>query len=350
LVEMGHQIATPSFDVGEQYRSTYAHGSDEQALARDSYSNRLVQDIVQANKMQPLDVIITYYDSYQITSEAICEIKQIGAPVVNFSCNNIHQFQDVVQIAPYFHYCIVPEREAVKKYSAAGANPIHIQMAANPTFYRPYQVRPKYDASFVGQKYLTRPGYIHHIRSNGIDARVWGPGWRPLTPLWESGSWRRAARHLLGRLILRHQQWLAWNDKRKHELHAIPPSVCGGTLSDRQMVKLHSRSKISLNFSEVEDQLTGEIKRHIRLRDFEGPMCGAFFMTGYQEELADYYEIDKEIVCYDTKEELVDKVKYYLAHPVERDRIRIAGLKRAKRDHTWPRRFEILFKALGLYS
>ena len=36
----------------------------------------------------------------------------------------------------------------------------------------------------------------------------------------------------------------------------------------------------------------GSTKRHIRLRDFEGPMSGALFFTGYQEELKQYYEIE----------------------------------------------------------
>lgn len=114
------------------------------------------------------------------------------------------------------------------------------------------------------------------------------------------------------------------------------------------MVRLTSQSHISLNFSEVQDGLTGEIKRHIRLRDFEIPMSGGLMMTGYQEELSLYYEIGKEIVCYDTPAELLDKCRYYLKHDDEAEAIRRAGLQRALRDHTWANRFQQLFDYMGL--
>ena len=115
---------------------------------------------------------------------------------------------------------------------------------------------------------------------------------------------------------------------------------------------MYSRSKISLNFSEVvvsdEKYDQGAIKRHIRLRDFEAPMSGAFYITGYQDELKEYYEIDKEIVCYDTKGELLEKIRYYLKHPDEAEAIRIAGHKRALKDYTWENRFKELFNKIGL--
>jgi len=348
LIEMGHEIIMPGFDVSEQYRATYAHGSEKQQQAKVEYGKKLVKNIKEFQANKHIDLILTYYDSFQISPEAIDELRQTDSPVVNYSCNNVHQFDEVREIAPHFDFCIVPEQEAIEKYLAAGAKPLHIQMAANPQLYKPYPVKEKYDATFVGQKYLNRPEYICYLRKKGIDARVWGPGWRPLTPLRSDEHFIKFLRHLPGRIWLRFRQQLEWRNLRRTDLYALAPEACGGTLSDIDMVKMYSWSKISLNFSEVKDQITGEIKRHIRLRDFEGPMSGAFYVTAYQEELAEYYEIDKEIVCYDTKEELFDKVKYYLAHPNERLQIREAGLKRARRDHTWQRRFELLFKMIGL--
>ncbi len=348
LIDMGHEIVMPSFDVSEQYRATYDHGSEKQQQAKIEYGRRLVKDVKESLANKHIDFILTYYDSFQISPEAIDELRQTGSLVVNYSCNNIHQFDEVREVAPHFDFCIVPEKEAIEKYLAVGAKPLHIQMAANPQFYKPYAVKEKYNATFVGQKYLNRPEYIHYLRKKGIDAKVWGPGWRPLTPLWNRGNFMKSLRHLPGRIWLRFNQIIEWRNLLRTDPYALPPNACGGTLSDIDMVKMYSWSKISLNFSEVKDQITGEIKRHIRLRDFEAPMSGAFYMTAYQEELTEYYDIDKEIVCYDTKEELLDKVKYYLAHPNKRIRIREAGFQRARRDHTWEKRFEQLFSMLKL--
>ena len=47
-------------------------------------------------------------------------------------------------------------------------------------------------------------------------------------------------------------------------------------------------------------------------------------------------------------EELIDKAKYYLAHPKQREEIRQAGLARARAEHTWRQRFEMVFEKIGL--
>ena len=52
-------------------------------------------------------------------------------------------------------------------------------------------------------------------------------------------------------------------------------------------------------------------------------------------------------MTYGSREDLLEKVRHYLAHPEEADRVRQAGYDRAQRDHTWRRRFDDLFEATG---
>lgn len=66
------------------------------------------------------------------------------------------------------------------------------------------------------------------------------------------------------------------------------------------------------------------------------------------EELEEFYEIGKEIVCYTGPEDLAEKIKYYLAHETERETIRKAGYDRCLRDHTWQKRFQTVFQQIGL--
>jgi spore maturation protein CgeB len=90
------------------------------------------------------------------------------------------------------------------------------------------------------------------------------------------------------------------------------------------------------------------VTRHLHLREFEAPMCGALYCTGYLDELAEHFELDKEILTYRSQYELLEKARYYLAHPEEAERIRQAGRARALRDHTYHRRFQSLFQTIGL--
>src|SRR5690606_34947283 len=117
---------------------------------------------------RPFDLIYCYLYSTVVEPSAIQELRRLGAPVVNFSCNNVHQFDLVEEIAPHFDYCVVPERSALPAYQAVGARPLHLGMAANPAFYRPYPVWPEFDVTFVGQRYADRADYVLRLRRAGI--------------------------------------------------------------------------------------------------------------------------------------------------------------------------------------
>jgi spore maturation protein CgeB len=92
----------------------------------------------------------------------------------------------------------------------------------------------------------------------------------------------------------------------------------------------------------------GEPLKHIRLREFKAPISGAFYLVENLKELENIYKIGKKIICYQTKEDLAEKVKYYLGRPIEIVCIRMAGHERAKNAHTWVNRFPQLFKAIGI--
>jgi len=320
LIKLCSKFFTPSFDVSQQYKECLeVQQSGKVKEVKEKYSKILFNEIEEINKRSHIDLFFSYYSSRHILPEVIDKIRALGIITVNFYCNNIHQFDLVSEIAPHYDYCMFPEKEATKKYLNVGANPIHIQMAANPAFYKPYNLKREYDVTFVGQNYLFRQNYAEYLYKNGIDIHLWGPGWE------------RALRPNNSGLINRIKSKIGLNKP------ILPNTNVNGPLTDDELVKNYSRSKISLNFSEVtvqdKNEDFGKLKRHIRLRDFEAPMSGAFYMTGYQEELREYYEIGKEIICYETKEDLLDKARYYLKHQNEAETIRIAGHKRALKDH-----------------
>lgn len=328
------EVVRPQYNVQEQHvRCVYDthHGKEKDRIR---FSEMLLKDVKRQNSLKRIDLFFSYFYSASILPEVIDKIRDLGIVTVNFYCNNIHQFDLVSEIAPHYDYCMFPEREALQKYIDVGANPVHIQMAANPDIYKPYPLNREYDVTFVGQNYLSRQDYVEYLYRNGIDVHAWGPNWEKALMTGKRG------------LVNRVKSKLGLNKP------VLPETHVGGPLSDEELIKMYSRSIISLNFSEVvvsdEKYDLGAIKRHIRLRDFEAPMSGAFYMTGYQDELKDYYEVDKEIVCYDTKEELLEKIRYYLKHPDEAEAIRTAGHERAIKDHTWENRFKELFDKIGL--
>lgn len=321
-----------------------------------AFSQKLLDTFKKQNQ-RPFDLFFSYFVDNHIDPLCIDEIKKIGIPTCNFSCNNAHQFYLTEKIAPYFDYNLHSEKDAAEKFRAIGANPIWFPMAANPKYYKPYNIPRKFDVSFVGQRYATRPYYIWHLLENDIKISVFGPGWhqdgtQSLLRKWIS-SMKRNVRIVqrLCALSLKQRTMLssliAHQDFMDHlvskYLDHFHPQV-----SDEEMIRMYSKSKISLGFLEVFDNHRPDAVRklHIHLREFEAPMSRAFYFTQYSDELTEFYEPDREVVVYCNEHELLDKVTYYLSHPVNAERIRQAGYKRASNCHTYQKRFQDLFKVL----
>ena len=58
--------------------------------------------------------------------------------------------------------------------------------------------------------------------------------------------------------------------------------------------------------------------------------CEGFLLTNWQPEIEEYFVNGKELVTYDTFEDLVKKAEYYLKHPQERRMIAKAGKKKVE--------------------
>jgi spore maturation protein CgeB len=78
------------------------------------------------------------------------------------------------------------------------------------------------------------------------------------------------------------------------------------------------------------------------MRLFEATGAGSCLLTDWKENLNDIFEIDKEVVCYKSKEECLEKAKWLLSNKVFCQEIAHAGRERTLRDHTFEKRaFEI---------
>jgi len=183
-------------------------------------------------------------------------------------------------------------KKAVPKYQKLGANVIFAPIACNPEIYRFSKDPLFYEVSFVGSDIGNRRELIESIEEGGIPVCKFG-----LSP--------------------------------------------GSVVSFEKLIKIFSNSRINLNFTA---SYGDGASRQLKARIFEVPMCGGFLLTEYVEGVEEYFEIDKEIVCFETVDEAIEKITYYLAHANERKTIAQAGFNRAHRDHTWGKRLRVVFE------
>jgi len=76
----------------------------------------------------------------------------------------------------------------------------------------------------------------------------------------------------------------------------------------------------------------------ISVRVFETAGCGAFQLCEYRPALEEFFEIGQELDVFSNRDELIEKVEYYLAHPEVRRAIADKGYKRAHQEHTYQKR------------
>ena len=323
LRDLGHDLVTFDYDYGPHNDHMDPRVPEHKAFIdanRPRLGEALLRQITEAHRQRPIDLFFSYFYSAYVHPDVIREIRRMGIVTVNWYCNASYQFDLVSEIAPAYDWCLVPEKFRLDDYRRVGANPIYCQEAANPNVYRPREVPAEFDVTFVGQRYGNRPSYLRRLVDAGIDTRMWGPRWDERTARWPGDDFEELSRR------------------------------CGPPLSDDELVAMYSRSRISLGFSAVAHlpkDGSPPIKQ-VRLRDFEAPMSGAFYLVEQFDELAEFFEPDEEIVFFRDADELADKAAYYLKHKAERLRIREAGMRRARAEHTWHRRFQDAFRRMGL--
>lgn len=92
-------------------------------------------------------------------------------------------------------------------------------------------------------------------------------------------------------------------------------------------VSLYRRAKIGINVHNRGDYTVGSY------RLFDLPANGVMQISDGGTHLAAFFQPGEEIVGYRDADELIEKIRYYLAHDAERIAIARAGYRRVMRDH-----------------
>ena len=115
--------------------------------------------------------------------------------------------------------------------------------------------------------------------------------------------------------------------KRTPSLPKIDNRGIAGTKKETCFV--YRASKINLNIT------LKTIRSGIPLRAFEIMGSGGFLLTNYQTDFFDFFEPGVDFAYYDSYEDLMEKVEYYLSHDKEREEIARNGYEKVKKYHNY---------------
>jgi spore maturation protein CgeB len=191
-----------------------------------------------------------------------------------------------------------------------GINAHYLPEACNPVWHQRVELNEREKEIYACDLTLACTMYYYRARLlemfKDYDLRIWGNGY----PQWMDSPLR--------------------------------PRYCGMYVGEVEKAKAFSGAKIVLNTMHY-----GEIAG-VNCRLFEAAGCGAFQVADWRPGLAELFEPEREIVTFHTREELKEKVDYYLEHPKERRAIADRAHVVAHEKHTYEIRLRKLFAVLGL--
>lgn len=114
-----------------------------------------------------------------------------------------------------------------------------------------------------------------------------------------------------------------------------------GSVWGREMLNVLGSSKIVIN-KHVDAQPFAH-----NLRLYEATGCGAMLLTDALPGIEDIFEVGKEVVTYDSKEDCLEKIDYYLDNEDERLRIASNGQQATLTRHTVSNRVDELFEIIS---
>jgi len=253
------------------------------------------------------DVVFSVMFTYEVWLETWEILRDAGfTATVNWTTDDSWKYSQSSRfLAPAFHAFTTTYPEAYRRYLRDGITHIMLtQWGANPdSLMAPLPaVGCRYPVSFIGTAHGRRRPWIEWLRRQGVEVACFGKGWP------------------------------------------------NGSVDTSEVRRIIRESAVSLNFSNAPPTWEGMLPRRInqiKARIFEVPGAGGFLLTEWAKRIEDYYIPGKEVSVFLDREDLREKIRYYLDHPAERDAIALAGYKRTCEEHTYERRLiEVLSHAL----
>lgn len=312
----------------------FAFDEEMALVGREAMNKKLLRVV---NEQKP-DLCFFYLFTDEIFPDTIEKITMSGITTYNWFADDHWRWSIFSRhYAPKFTWVSTTDSQAIVKYHGIGyKNIIHTQWGCNQYLYHPQNKladsKYKFDISFVGSPYGEREAIVRNLKNDKIQVSCFGAGWS------------------IGRIS--QPQMLEVFESSKINLN-FTKSSGGLDLKSLSKIFLQRRNgKIRLEHPKLWPDNTrsfmGRWRDQIKGRTFEVPACGGFLLSGYADNIYDYFRPDKEMVFFGCASELREKINFYLTHDIEREKIRIAGFQRVVREHTYEARFKDLFKTMGL--
>jgi spore maturation protein CgeB len=323
----------------------------------DQANNELLKFL--KNSPVKFDLFINSLGSHELFPETVTEIGKTGIKTLLICFDNLHAPFMHKASAKYFDLVWLTSNETAWMFKKWGCNTVFMPYAANPYIFSPKYENEIPAVGFIGMPYGTRINKINTLLRSGIKCIVyskslleWDEGRRlksEYIDLIRSGM--NLLRFDIGRKVISGAVRQKLFNSSEIALIDTPDLEKKGSVSFEEMNYLYSNHAVSLGITELRNTYVLRKPVHkLHLRTFEIPMCGGLQLSSFTDELAAYFEEDKEIIFYRSDDEMISKTAFYMKpeNKTLREKMKLSARRRAERDHSWIKRFEIVFSLLSV--
>ena len=260
------------------------------------------------------------------------------------------------KIAKNFDLVWITSKETEYLFKRWKAKTIFLPYAAkqiNTQIERLTQLKIIRKVVFIGSPYGSRANAINNLISNNIPVDVYNPKLK-------SNESRQInipkisvifnyLRFSIGRKVIFARIIQYFIRKRSLDINNKNLTIYNG-LSLMDLAKTYQKYALCLSF--VHARNTGILKKPVEivnLRNFEIPASGGIQFCQKTNEMQTYFEDNKEIIYYSSKESMIEKARFVLNFLTDSELISIQknAYNKSKSEHCWRNRFEKLFNKLG---
>lgn len=267
-----------------------------------TWPNRLINQALlsQIATFRPHYLLVIKGDT--LTSHTINQINQEGIITINWFPDWLVSWRWVKAHAPSYTMFINSCYDTFEKLDQLGIKNYYLPYAAPvPTRKRP--LTEKYAITFIGQHSPRRERYFRAIAD--LDLHIWG-----------YDRWRTSS--------------------LSHLFH--------NQTSQAQTQAIIARSRIVVNILTGTDSFQPTA---VNIRTFEALSAGTFLLAKDHPILHRHFKVGKELITFTSPQDLRRKVKYYLSHDQEREKIAQTGYNRILKSHTFNHRLKELFRIVN---
>lgn len=193
------------------------------------------------------------------------------------------------RIAATFDVFLTNAPDCVPRYESLGARAMLLPIGTNHEFFRPVEPRPEYQCEVL---HLGRalPDRVEPVRAllENFDTHLYGERW---------------------------------------DEHGI---ASRGVIYGDDLLAALSSAEVAVLFF-----LTPSGHPLVKVGLFDFASAGALVATNRFAEVGEYFQYGSEIIGFDTTDDMLRTIRYYLDHPDEAATIRRAGRERVLREHSW---------------